>query len=212
MDLRNILVQLVVDLENGAVLCRPQSTSAARGVIKGIQNTSVCTLASSLAWKWREYKDFDFNKDDLVWSVGGKIMPMPDHLKTDDFYAKKTLAQERAKYIYALEVYFQMYLTRVVDFYDQATEAYIISELDQCNPLANYYTYGIQEYARVLDIHPETAYKEFKLRYDTQMLARMRNLAMFQKHLDLMNQCTTKEQLQDALKNANNEIWGKATS
>lgn len=212
MDLRNTLVQLVVDLENGAVLCRPQSTSTARGVIKGIQNTSVCTLASSLTWKAREYKGFDFNKDDLVWSVGGNIKPMPDHLKTDDFYAKKQLAQERAKYIYALEVYFQMYLTRVVDFYDQATETYIISELDQCNPLANYYTYGIQEYARVLDIHPETAYKEFKLRYDTQMLARMRNLAMFQKHLDLMNQCTTKEQLQDALKNANNEIWGKATS
>lgn len=212
MDLRNILIQLVVDLENGAVLCRPQSTSTAKSVVKGIQNSSVCTLASSLVWKAREYKDFDFNKDDLVWSVGGKIMLMPDHLKTDEFYAKKELAQERSKYIYALEVYFQMYLTRVVDYYDQGTEAYIISELDQCNPLANYYTYGIQEYARVLGIHPETAYKEFKLRYDTQMLTRLRNFAMFQKWLDIMNTCYTKEELQEALKNANNEIWGKATT
>lgn len=212
MDLRNILIQLIVDLENGAVLCRPQSTSTAKSIVKGMQNTSVCTLASSLVWKAREYKDFDFNKDDLVWSVGGKIMLMPDHLKTDEFYAKKELAQERSKYIYALEVYFQMYLTRIVDYYDQGTEAYIISELDQCNPLANYYTYGIQEYARVLGIHPETAYKEFKLRYDTQMLTRLRNLAMFQKWLDIMNTCHTKEELQEALKNANNEIWGKATT
>jgi len=212
MDLRNILTQLVVDLENGAVLCRPKYTSVAKGVTKGIDNTTVVTLASNLQWKIKEYSPFDFDKDDLVWSVGGVIALMPDHLKTDAYRAKKKLAQERARYITALEAYFQMYLTRVVDFYDQATEAYIISELEQCNPLANYYTYGITEYARVLDIHPETAYKEFKLRYDTQMLVRLRNLAMYQKHLDLMNQCNTREELQDALKNANNEIWGKATS
>jgi len=210
MDLRNILTHIVVDLANGAVLAKVPSVSAAQNITKGIDNSNVITLPSVLPWRSKDYKQFDFDKDDLVWSVGGNINFMPDHLKTKDYYAKKELAGLRCTYIYALEVFFQTYIARIVDSYDQGLDAYINNELEQCNPLAGYYTYAIKEYARIAGVHPETAYNEFKLRYDSQSLTRIRNLALYNKWVDIMNSCTEKDQFQKAIKDANAEIWGKA--
>jgi hypothetical protein len=211
MDLRNTLLNLVVDLSNGVVLTAAKSASSARAVSKGIDNTNVVTLPNILPWRKKEYDIYDFRKDDLVWAVGGKIDLMPSHLKTKEVYAKKELATLREIYLHALEVFFQMYLTRTIDNYDQGLDGYITNELEQCNPLADYYTYAIQEYARITGVHPSTAYNEFKLRYETQSLARIRNFALYTKWVDIMNECVDKEQLQKALKDANAEIWNKAT-
>jgi hypothetical protein len=210
MDLRNILTHFVVDLENGAILTPVRSVSAGKATQEGIPNSSLIAIANVLSWRQKDYSKFDLYKDDLVWAVGGILDYMPEHLKTPEMYAKKELASLRHIYLYALEVFYQMYLGRTVDNYDQGLDAYINNEMEQCNPLAGYYTYAIKEYARILDIHPETAYNEFKLRYDTQCLARIRNFALYTKWIEIMNTCNTKEQLQKALKDANADIWGKA--
>lgn len=210
MDLRNILTHFVVDLENGVILTPVKSVSSGKATQEGIPNSSLIAIANVLPWRQKDYSQFDLWRDDLVWAVGGKVDAMPEHLKTPEMYAKKKLAYLRQTYLYALEVFFQMYLGRTVDNYDQGLDAYIINEVEQCNPLAGYYTYALQEYARIIGIHPETAYNELKLRYDTQCLARIRNFALYSKWVDLMNACETKEQLQKALKDANDEIWGKA--
>ena len=64
----------------------------------------------------------------------------------------------------------------------------ILSELDKCSPNNQYYTEPIKDYARITDCSEDVAYNELKLHMDNLAHSRLRNLALYIKFRNKLNQ------------------------
>jgi hypothetical protein len=64
----------------------------------------------------------------------------------------------------------------------------ILSELDKCRPDKQYYTEPIKDYARITDCSNDVAYNELKLHMDNIAHSRLRNLGLYIKFRNKLNQ------------------------
>jgi hypothetical protein len=74
-------------------------------------------------------------------------------------------------------------------------EGFLWRELDACRPESGFYTQSIIEWATLSDVSPNTAYQELKLKAESRGLQYIRNHAVHQKYVFLLNQEKTKERL-----------------
>ena len=102
-------------------------------------------------------------------------------------------------------------LNRNVDYPHTAEfEGFLWRELDRCDPASNFYTQAIVEWATLSGIDVATAYQELKLKAESRGLQYIRNHAIHQKFVFLLNQETTREGLQSVLAQGLSSLINKA--
>jgi hypothetical protein len=122
-------------------------------------------------------------------------------LITDKWIKLKDLAIRRCDFQLAWETRCKMYLlNRNVDYPHTAEfEGFLWRELDRCDPASNFYTQPIVEWASLSEVDPATAYQELKLKAESRGLQYIRNHAIHQKFVFLLNQETTQVGLRTVL-------------
>lgn len=80
------------------------------------------------------------------------------------------------------------------------------TELKMCDASIGAYTQPIKEYARILEMPVEQAYKELKLQTETQIVKKFRIQALSEKWKRRINSCYTKDEIDAARKQMNREF------
>jgi len=203
---------IVVDNNTNGVLCECTTHSIAHSVSCGFINSGVKILPSNLPWRYEEFKQ-DLNKRDVHYQfINGNILPMNANLITEKWIKLKDLSRLRRDFHLAWETRCKMYLlNRNVDYPHTAEfEGFLWRELDRCNPETDFYTQPIVEWAALSDIDVATAYQELKLKAESRGLQYIRNHAIHQKFVFLLNQETTLEGIRQVLNDGVGNLINKA--
>lgn len=206
MDARYKFKYLISDAETWAVYAQAPTITSAQAVILGMVNIEVRSLPVQLVHRAPEYKGLNFDKDFYQFAIKFKVFPMPEELKTPEFLERRRVIKLRLAYLHSLETYNQEQLNRTIDFYDKF-DGYLLSAIEKCDPSTNTYHPGIVEYATISGIPVEAAYRELKMREETRGAVKLRNLAIYRKHVNIFNKLTTRDELKLAFKEAMNDLY-----
>jgi len=192
---------IVVDNNTNGILCECTSHSIAHSVSCGFINSSVKILPSNLPWRYEEFNKDLSKRDEHYQYINAVLLPMNPILITDKWIKLKDLAIRRCDFQLAWETRCKMYLlNRNVDYPHTAEfEGFLWRELDRCDPASNFYTQPIVEWASLSEVDPATAYQELKLKAESRGLQYIRNHAIHQKFVFLLNQETTQAGLRTVL-------------
>lgn len=85
---------------------------------------------------------------------------------------------------------------------------FIIDQVNKCRPDEDYYTDAVHSYALAAETSDFGAYQELKMHMDNMAHARLRNLAIYIKFRNQMNESrATEEEQNKVLKRARFELW-----
>jgi len=205
---------LVVDYNTNAVLAHTDSASCATHVSMGLVNTYSTNIPIDLPWVNNSVKIYNLNTDDLRtnYSKGddGKVLyliPLADKLKTEEYYKRKKLATIRAKYIYAQEAHYRLFLNRVTCAPEQMMGLYATMnvELANSNDDSGMYSIGILEYAEVRNITPKEAYHELKIMTESTNTANMKYLGWYKTLVENINKMYDEDEINNYVKG----VWVK---
>lgn len=188
---------IVVDNNTGGIMCECATASIAHSVSVGFINSTIKALPSNLPWQTEEFNK-KFNSNEQYYQfITGKIHNMNPSLITEQWIALKNLAVLRNGWQLIWETRCNQYLlNRNVEYaHSEKFEGFLWKELDACIPESQFYTQAIVEWAAISDVSPDTAYQELKLKAESKGLQYIRNHAIHQKYVFLLNQETTKEGL-----------------
>jgi hypothetical protein len=201
MDLQYACPTVIIEMGHGSVLCKSRTVSSANATVKGLFNTTARMVPTQLA-QFAHVKELDFDNKFIIMNIRGEVKDLPEHLITPEYLDLKKLAKLRNDFLWSLETRLQEGIWRLHDFYEPTLEAFLISELANCNPETNEYTDALYEYASVSDIDVATVYQELKMKTRTSGLIRLRNRAIYDKYVRIMNTANTREELVNVMKDA----------
>lgn len=220
---------LVVDQETFGVVTRCPTISIANAVSKGILNTSPMVVFypyTSISGGINAYRD-DLKLNYQLVRRGSKIVntgyiasecnvakiveetpskrffdlvEYPKELLSQDWYAKRHLANIRADALMVLEQRCERYLSRSKHFIgDEIFLQFLGKELDLCDPKTVSYTPAIQEWADINNRQVDSAYQELKMHYESSSISVMRIHALWNKYVEIINSKKEKSEMEDAL-------------
>lgn len=211
---------LVVDQETFGILTTSASVAVANAVSKGIVNSSTMTIVLF----GTQEKLFQYNKNTsinltLIKQVTransatdsnlGLIKDTKNNLLfdiednsqvTEQWMAKRQLANDRQQGIISLETKLERYLSRVKTFTaDDILYATLVDELKKCNVEQSQYSNAVTEWAEIVGIEPFAAYQELSVYVRSVGLSVLRLHALWTKYVDLINNLTTKQEILDCV-------------
>jgi hypothetical protein len=220
---------LVVDQETFGVITRCPTISIANAVSKGILNSSPMVIFypyTSISGGINAYRD-DISLNYQLVRRGSKIVntgfiasecnvakiveetpskrffdlvEYPKEFLSQDWYAKRWLANARADAIMVLEQRCERYLSRSKYFIgDEMFLQFLGKELDLCDPKTTTYTPAIQEWADINNRTVDAAYQELKMNYESSNISVMRIHALWNKYVEIINSKTEKSDMDNAL-------------
>jgi hypothetical protein len=176
----------------------------------GLLNTSVRFIPTSLR-RYSQLRNIDWSSQNYQIDINGNLEALPDHLITAEYRELKELATMREESIWALELYLQEGIGRVNSYYDDTLPAFLISELNKCDPANNYYTNAIHEYATICEIDASFAYQELSLTSYTAGLITLRNKAIYNKYVVKFGSAYTRQDCDLLIKQALDDAYRKHT-
>jgi hypothetical protein len=192
---------IVVDNQTNGIMCECATYSVAHSVSSGFINSCIKVLPSNLPWQREEF-NLKFNDINQHYQISmGKINDMNPSLINDEWINLKNLAMLRNIWQLLWETRCNQYLlNRNIEYaHIDQFEGFLWRELDACKPELEFYTPAIIEWASLSDVNPRTAYQELKLKAESRGLQYIRNYAIHQKYVFLLNQENTKEGLLEVL-------------
>jgi len=193
---------LILDLEIEAVVCITDSAACANSLITGLLNTKSVPVPTYYWNRFPDWKDKNFDVDfiKLTDDTGPEISNLDRNLITGEFLSKRKKAISRRNVLMTVERYLEIPLLNSVDYFDNSINFYIKSELDGSSPEQSKYSAGIIEYADMLSIAPDQAFNELKFLFETQSRLKIKNLAVYKKYSERINQSKDQSELDQFLK------------
>jgi len=203
---------IVVDGNTFGIMCESVSYSVAHSVSLGFINASVRILPANLSWLESKYNKNYNDKLTHYQFFRGDVFNMSPSLITDEWLSLRNLAFLRNRFQMIWETRCNQYLlNRSYEYaHLDKLDGYLWRELEKCNPDTNFYTQAIIEWATLSGIDPTSAYQELKLKADSRGLQYLRNHAIHQRFVNLINQETTVEKLQEVLIEGVKQLINKA--
>jgi hypothetical protein len=193
---------LILDLEIEAVVCITDSAACANSLISGLVNTKSVPVPVYYWNRFPGWKDKNFDTDyvKLTDDTGPEISELDKNLITEKFLSKRKISISRRNTLITVERYLEIPLLNSVDYFDNSINFYIKNELDSSSPADSKYSAGIIEYADMLAISPDRAFNELEFLFETQSRLRIRNLAVYKKYSEKINQSNEQSELDQCLK------------
>lgn len=120
-----------------------------------------------------------------------RVQPLPLTAVNPVYTTKRRLVWVRHKPMVMLFRYITWGLRKTFIFPSPSIHADISLTLEDCNPLLNEYSYGVNEYAITCGMQPHEAYKQLKLRVDNFATLQMRVYAQCDMFVHMINNCHT---------------------
>jgi hypothetical protein len=203
---------IVVDNNTNGVLCQCSTPSVAHSVSSGFINSSIKLIPSNLQ-KCKEAFNKNYNQPDIFFQyIFGEVYDMKPSLITEQWVSLKKLAMLRNQWLSAWETRCDQFLLNRNLEYAHLSDfhGFLWHELDACDPDNNYYTQSIVEWASISNVSVPTAYQELKLKAESRGLQYVRNHAVHQKFVLLLNQETTHTGFQQVFEAGMDQLIGQA--
>jgi hypothetical protein len=203
---------IVVDMETEGVLCESITPSIAQAVSLGFINSTIKVLPLSFS-KFKEmYENYNFNQLDIFYTHQNmQVKEMNPNIVTDKWISSKKLAHLRNNFHTAWEARCKQFLqNRNHDFHTLGVlDGYLWNQIEKCDPLNDYYTQAIHEWASISDVPPDTAYQELKIRAESIALQYIRNHAVYQRYVHLINKERTEKEMRKVFRNGMEHLYGR---
>jgi len=202
---------IVVDSHTDGILCECYSVSIAHSVSKGFINSTLKILPASVPWLYDQYNK-DYNSFEVFYQHRNmQIFEMKSELITDEFVSLKKLAKLRNSVQHVWEARCRQFLLdRNYEYFaNSELEGYLLVELNNCNTTKNFYTPAITEWAELNEISADVAYQELRMRSTSIGRQHIRNHAIHQKFVNLINQQFTEKEMIKILKRGLDYLIGR---
>jgi len=185
---------------SGAIICCTPTPKLAMDLSMGLFNSAVQWLPA------QSFEHIDLNNPNMHYQwLGNKrhLQLIPDRFIPPGLQETRTVAIERLHALSVLDIISKRYQPETFSkMYDDTFVSIVGIELAKCIPDKNMYTEIIQEWASIHEITVEIAYKELLLKYEDITLTCVRNHAIYDKHVRLINQTFGLDNLQAVLNSA----------
>jgi len=209
MDHQYNCLTYIVEMGYHSILCKARSVASANATAKGMFNTTVRMIPIQLN-QFSHIKEIDFdNKCINIDMSGTGVNELSTHLITPEYLEIKRLARLRSDFLWALEIRLHEGIWRLHDYFDPKLEAFLLGELTKCNPETNEYTDALHEYATISEVDVATIYQELDMKTRTAGLIRLRNRALYDKYVRIMNTANTREEMIVILNDALTDAYSK---
>jgi hypothetical protein len=200
---------LILSMENHFVYTMTPRSLCATAVVAGDGDSVIKGVTSGNSADFDKIKDRQqFYKD--VWMVDQRtnsLSIVPWSQVSDSWKQQQKILVLRQDLFYSWETFTAGALARLTRYKWDQFDQLATRELDKCDPLANQYTMMLEEYARVMEVPVEQAYKELKLRIESDNIARFRITAMAEKWKNIINTITTSDESASVRKEMVREFW-----
>jgi hypothetical protein len=202
---RPLLVML--DVETQIILGTVPTVACGQMLMMGMLNTQINYFPIQVALRRTEWDAYDFNAADAVYCFGKKwaVTPAPADLVTPHIVARRKLLRLRASYLQAWEVYCKGALARFKGYMSDGVQAFIRHEIE--SGVASSY---VQEYASIYDIDPGNALEELSSKVRSLGVVEARNWAQYEKIALRMTMASTREELDEIMRQGFGVLYGNA--
>jgi len=188
MSLDNLGTYVIVDYSTSGILLIERSPVIANYLVKsGLDLFSEFVFTSFFATQSTHQS---YNR------YRGPITPLDPALVTPEYLERKRKATLHREYLSRLLVTCEKEISRTVDYSDYSNNAYLISQLDKCNIVVGEFTNVVIEYSSINDIDENTGYQELCLLVESSGMIKLRNYAIFNKYAIQIGSCSSEEELQ----------------
>lgn len=203
---------IVVDMETEGVLCESITPSIAQAVSLGFINSTIKVLPGSFSKFAELYENYDFNQFDTYYTHQNmQVKEMSPSIIDDKWVASKKLAYLRNNFHTAWEARCKQFLqNRNHDFHTLGVfDGYLWNQIEKCDPDNNYYTQAIHEWASISETLPGTAFQELKMRAESIALQYIRNHAVYQRYVYLINKEKTEKEMKRVFALGMEHLYGR---
>jgi hypothetical protein len=203
---------IVVDMETEGILCESITPSIAQAVSLGFINSTIKVLPMSYSVFKERYGHYDFNQHKVYYTHQNmQVNIMNPNIVDDKWVDSKQLAHTRNNFHTAWEARCKQFLqNRNHDFHTLGVlDGYLWNQIEKCDPPNNHYTQAIQEWASISEISAAAAYQELKMRSESIALQYIRNHAVYQKYVHLINKEKTEKEMMIVFNRGMEHLYGR---
>jgi len=189
----NDMRYLIISSDNYLIHTMTHRPISATALIEGDGNLLVRGITSSSFLDYNKITDYNmfFKKVYTIGSQGLRLVEVDSKKVSPDWKATQQILKMRQGLFFNWETHTTNALTRVNrnkwEHFDVVAE----QEIAKCRPADNDYTWIIEEYARTIEEPVEKAYKELKLRIESDHVTKFRIQALAEKWKRRINLVTT---------------------
>lgn len=188
---------LIYSTENWCVYTMTPRPVTANALAEGTGDAVLRGLTASNSIDYDKFTDryFFYNKIWMLDSKKNSFVEIDPNNVSDRWKRQREILFLRQNALVHWETYVSNSMIRVTRHKWEAFDSYMLEELKNCDPTSNEFSKIIEEYARILEIPVDIAYKDLKLRIESDNSVRFRIQAMAEKWKRKINQCNTSDEL-----------------
>lgn len=205
----NEMKYLILSTENQCIYTMTPRVITANALVSGDGDSLIkgVTKGNSVDFHKIKNREMFYEKIYMVENKRNSIVEIPSEHVSDSWKRQRDILFLRQEIFYNWETYTATSLARITrhkwDHFDVMAE----NELAKCNPSNNEFTWIIEEYARVMEVPADRAYKELKLRIESDNITRFRITALAEKWKNKINQGETPEEFSVIKREMVKEFW-----
>lgn len=200
---------IIVSMENWCIFTYTSSKHIANALAAGVGDSTAVGM-SKFSNKWYgKIKDRDmfYQKVIMLDSKNRTMKEMSAETVTDSWKETQDLIRMRQRAFFAWETATTAALSKLEqnhwDYFDTVCE----QQIALCDPDSNLYTPMLEEYARTVEQPVDHAYKNLKMRIESDNAAKFRVQSLSEKWKNKINECYTREELQATVQGMQRDFW-----
>ena len=200
---------LIASLENTSVYLMTPSVITANALVSGSGDSIIKVFTA--------YNSADYGKitrnmfTEKVYSIdqkaGNIFVEMPDEHVSASWKETRSTLLIRQHLFGRWESFTKQALARQTRHQWGEFDFVAMEQIKESDPSSNTYTWMLEEYARIVEIPVDRAYKELKLRLESDLMTKFRIQALAEKWKDRINQVTMQQQVEDVRREMAREFW-----
>jgi hypothetical protein len=199
---------LILSMENFCVYTMIMSPTMANAIIGGDGDSMIRGITWANSPEYARATDRDwFYKG--IWQIDNtnRFVEVNESKVSATWLAQRDLLRMRQDLFFAWDTHLSNSLVRVVRHAWEHFDVTALAEIDKCNPETGQYSWIIEEYARIINQPVEKAFKELKLRIESDNNVRFRIQAMGEKWKNEINKVASYADADRVRKEMSREFW-----
>ena len=205
----NEMKYLILSTENFCVYTMSPRVITANALVSGHGDSMIrgITWSNSVEYNRVVNRDFFYNKIYMVDTKRNAFVEVDPDKVSDTWKETREILRLRQDAFYNWETHVANSLARVIRHSWEHFDVVAEQEIAKCDPANNVYTWILEEYARTMSVSVQQAYKELKLRIESDNISRFRIQALAEKWKLKINQCNTFSDIEATRLEMVREFW-----
>lgn len=200
---------LIASLENTSIYLMTPSIITANALVSGSGDSiiKVFTAYNSVDYNIINRNMFTEKIYSINQNLGNTFVEMPEEHVPASWRETRDVLLIRQLLFGRWESFTKQALARQTRHQWAEFDFIAMEQIKESNPSSNTYTWMLEEYARIVEMPVDRAYKELKLRLESDLMTKFRIQALAEKWKDKINQVTMQQQVEDVRREMGREFW-----